>query len=135
MKEMQTRNRLKILMLSTYIYPPYVGGAEMHAYYVANKLAENGNHVHVFSTDSRKPVTYQTKIMFKLSLFKLLPRPLGILHFICKTTVFAFLLRREFDLIQVHIAGALMIPAFVFSKITRKPYVVTCHGSEIRILS
>jgi glycosyltransferase involved in cell wall biosynthesis len=27
-----------------------------------------------------------------------------------------------------------MIPAFMISKITGKPYVVTCHGSEIRIL-
>jgi glycosyltransferase involved in cell wall biosynthesis len=46
----------------------------------------------------------------------------------------AYLLRNEVDVVQVHIADMPMVPAFLLSKIANKPYVVTCHGSDIRIL-
>jgi glycosyltransferase involved in cell wall biosynthesis len=56
------------------------------------------------------------------------------LAYVFKVFLLAYLRRREFDVIQVHIASTAMIPAFMISKIAGKPYVVTCHGSDIRIL-
>jgi len=40
----------------------------------------------------------------------------------------------KIDIIQVHIAYHGMLPAYLLSKIVGIPYVVTCHGSDIRIL-
>jgi glycosyltransferase involved in cell wall biosynthesis len=133
-KKCGQKARLRILVLCTYIYPPYAAGAEIHAYYVSNKLAENGHYVHVFSVAPRKRVVSDAKILFEQSLVKVWRRPFSILFYVCKIFLFAYLLRKEFDVIQVHIANTPMIPAFLLSKITNKPYVVTCHGSEIRIL-
>jgi len=116
-----------------YIYPPYAGGAEIHAYCVSNTLSENGFNVHVISVAPKKPVTYQVKRMFNQSLVRLWPRPFDNLAYVFKAFLLAYLRRREFDVIQVHIAGTAMIPAFMISKIAGKPYVVTCHGSDIRI--
>jgi glycosyltransferase involved in cell wall biosynthesis len=128
------KGKLRILVLCMYIYPPYVAGAEIHAYYVSNKLAENGHSVHVIAVAPRKHVEYHVRILFNQSLIRLWRRPLNSLVYIIKVFLLAYLQRREFDVIQIHIANIAMIPAFMLSKISGKPYVVTCHGSEIRLL-
>jgi glycosyltransferase involved in cell wall biosynthesis len=71
--------------------------------------------------------------MFNQSFIRPWPRPFNDLAYVFKAFLLAYLRRREFDVIQVHIAGTAMIPAFMISKIAGKPYVVTCHGSDIRI--
>jgi glycosyltransferase involved in cell wall biosynthesis len=117
-----------------YIYPPYAGGAEIHAYYVSNTLAEKGHYVHVISVAPKKPAAYNVKSIFNQTLVRLWRRPFVNLAYVFKVFLLAYLQRREFDVIQVHVANTAMIPAFMVSKIAGKPYVVTCHGSEIRIL-
>jgi len=127
------KDKLGILVLCNYVYPPYVGGTEIHAYYVSNNLAENGYYVHVISIAPKKQVVHHVKSMFNQSLVRLWRRPFNNLAYVLKVFLLAYLRRREFDVIQVHTAYTAMIPAFMISKIAGKPYVVTCHGSEIRI--
>jgi glycosyltransferase involved in cell wall biosynthesis len=132
-KETQ-KDKLRILVLCMHVYPAYVAGAEIHAYYVSNKLAENGHYVHVIAIATRKQVETQVRIMFKQSSVRLWRPPFSGLAYVIKVFLLAYLRRCEFDVIQVHIAtGMTMLPAFMISKIAGKPYVVTCHGSEIRI--
>jgi glycosyltransferase involved in cell wall biosynthesis len=133
-EESRQKDKLRLLVLCMHIYPPYAGGAEIHAYYVSNNLAENGYYVHVISVAPKKQVAHHVKIMFNQSLVRLGRRPFSNLAYVFKVFLLAYLRRREFDVIQVHIASTAMIPAFMISKIAGKPYVVTCHGSEIRIL-
>jgi glycosyltransferase involved in cell wall biosynthesis len=134
-EESRQKDKLRLLVLCMYIYPPYAGGAEIHAYYVSNNLAENGYYVHVISVAPKKQVAHHVKSMFNQSLVRLwAPRPFNNLAYVFKVFLLAYLRRREFDVIQVHIASTAMIPAFMISKIAGKPYVVTCHGSDIRIL-
>lgn len=133
-EESSQRDKLRLLVLCMYIYPPYAGGAEIHAYYVSNTLAENGHYVHVISIAPKKQVAHHVKSMFNQSLVPLWQRPFDNLAYVFKVFLLAYLRRRELDVIQVHVAGIAMIPAFIISKITGKPYVVTCHGSDIRIL-
>jgi glycosyltransferase involved in cell wall biosynthesis len=128
------RDKLRLLVLCMYIYPPYAGGAEIHAHYVSNALAENGYYVHVISVAPKKQVARHEKSMFNQSLVRLWPRPFNDLAYVLSVLPLAYLRRREFDVIQVHQARTAMIPAFMISKISGKPYVVTCHGSDIRIL-
>jgi glycosyltransferase involved in cell wall biosynthesis len=127
------KDKLSLLVLSMYVYPPYTGGAEMHAYYVSKNLAEHGYYVHVISVAPKKQVAYHLKKMFNQSLVRPWRRPFDNLAYILEGFLLAYLRRREFDVIQVHVAGTAMIPAFMISKIARKPYVVTCHGSDVRI--
>ena len=133
-EESRQKNKPRLLVLCMYIYPPYAGGAEIHAYYVSNSLAENGYYVHVISVAPKKQVSRYVKSMLNQSLVRLWRRPFSNLAYVFKVFLLAYLRRREFDVIQVHIAGIAMIPAFMISKIAGKPYVVTCHGSDIRIL-
>jgi glycosyltransferase involved in cell wall biosynthesis len=133
-EESRQKDKLRLLVLCMYIYPPYPGGAEIHAYYVSNNLAENGYYVHVISVAPKKQVAHHVKSMFNQSLVRLWRRPFKNLAYVLKVFSLGYLLRKEFDVIQVHIASNSMIPAFMISKISGKPYVVTCHGSEIRLL-
>lgn len=128
------KNELGLLVLCMYVYPPYAGGAEIHAYYVSSILAENGYHVHVISIAPKKEVAHYVKSMFNQSLVRLWRPPFNNLAYVLKVFLLGYFRRKEFDVIQVHIASTAMIPAFMISKIAGKPYVVTCHGSDIRIL-
>ena len=122
-------------MICGSIYPHRIGGAELHTYYVSNKLAERGHDVYVITIASRKNVEQQAKTVFKQRLVRplslLLPHGLAYLF---KVFLQAYIRRREFDIVQVHMALTGMIPAYMLLKIVDKPYVVTCHGSDIRII-
>lgn len=128
------KSKLSILVLCWNIYPYCAAGAEIHAYYVSNMLAEDGNDVQVIAIGPREQVENQVRVMFKQSSVQLWRRPFGNLAYVVKVFSLAYLLRRGVDVIQVHYAATAMIPAFMLSKIANKPYVVTCHGSDIRIL-
>jgi glycosyltransferase involved in cell wall biosynthesis len=133
-REYEKESRLSILVLCWNIYPYCAAGAEIHAYYVSNKLAENGNDVHVIAIGPRKQVDNHVRIMFKQSSVQLWRRPFDNMAYVFKVFSLAYLLRRGVNVVQVHYAATAMIPAFMLSKIANKPYVVTCHGSDIRIL-
>lgn len=121
-------------MLCRYIYPPYVAGAEIHAHYVSNKLAEDGHTVNVISVAPRKQAQHRVRTAFRHSTVRLWRSPFGNLSYILKAFSLGYLLRNQYDVIQIHIADIPMIPAFLISSILRKPYAVTCHGSDIRLL-
>jgi len=133
-EESKQKNKPRLLVICMYSYPSFTGGAEIHAYYVSNRLAENGHHVHMISIAPEKQVSPDVKNMLNQSLVRLWWGPFKNLAYVFKVFSLGYLRRREFDVIQVHIASNAMLPAFMLSKITGKPYVVTCHGSEIRIL-
>jgi len=133
-KKHEKKSKFGILVLCWNIYPPYAAGAEIHAYYVSNKLAEDGNDVHLIAIGPRKQVETKVRIRFKQSSIQLWRRPFHNLAYVFRVFPLAYLLRRGVDIIQVHYAATAMIPAFMLSKIANKPYVVTCHGSDIRIL-
>ena len=129
------KDKLGILVLCGSIYPHRIGGAELHTYYVSKKLVEIGHDVHVITIAPRKNVEQKAKAVFKQRLAGaplsiLLPRGLAYLF---ETFVRSYIRRREFDVVQVHMALGGMIPAYMLLKISGKPYVVTCHGSDIRI--
>lgn len=125
--------KLNIIVLCLNVYPPYAAGAEIHAYYVSNKLTEDGNNVNMIAISPRKEIVNQDRVAFKLSSIKLWRQPFGSLAYVVKVFLLAFHLRKEVDAVQVHMASTGMIPAFMLSMISNKPYVVTCHGSDIRI--
>jgi glycosyltransferase involved in cell wall biosynthesis len=131
--QLHKKDKTRLLVICWHIYPPYVGGAEIHAYCVSNALAEKGYPVQVISGTPKKQAGYQVKSMLNQSLVRLWRRPFENFAYVFKVFLAAYLRRRQFDVIQVHIAYTAMIPAFMISKIAGKPYVVTCHGSDIRI--
>lgn len=133
------KNGLHILVLCIYMYPPHAGGAEIQAYYVSNKLAKDGHDVHVISIGPTKQVKNQDKIFFKQSFVRHKWRryPVnfaGMLAYVLKMFSLAYILRNEVDVVQVHMADMPMAPAFLLSKIAHKPYIVTCHGSDIKVI-
>lgn len=129
------RDKLSILVFCMYIYPPHVAGAEIHAYYVSNELVEFGHYVRVIAIGPAKQTSDpQVRILFKQSLIQVRRGFLGNFSYVFKVFLLGYRLRNRIDVVQVHIATTAMIPAFIISKIANKPYVVTCHGSDIRIL-
>jgi len=131
----RAKSSLNILVLCVLIYPPHAGGVEIHAYYVSNRLAEDGHDVHVISIGPTKQVENQDKTLFKQSFVRhKLRRFPSNFGYMLKVFLLAYLLRNKADIVQVHFADMPMVPAFLLSKIANKPYVVTCHGSDIRIL-
>ncbi|HVP92862.1 MAG TPA: glycosyltransferase family 4 protein, partial [Acidobacteriota bacterium] len=117
-KELGKKSCLNILVLCILMYPPHAGGAEIQAYYVSNKLAEEGHFVHVISTGPTKQVENQDKTLFKQSFVQHeLRRFPGNFAYVLKMFLLAYLLRNEVDVVHVHIADVHMVPAFLLSKI------------------
>jgi glycosyltransferase involved in cell wall biosynthesis len=133
-KTYKHKGKSGILVLCINSYPAEIGGAEIHAYYVSNELAERGHAVHVVALAPRKQVQHEVMVMFRQSFIKLWRSPFRSLAYLLKFFLLGYLQRSEYDVIQIHVALNFMIPAFLLSKISGKPYVVTCHGSEIKLL-
>jgi glycosyltransferase involved in cell wall biosynthesis len=134
-EQLGRKSCLNVLVLCILMYPPHAGGAEIQAYYVSNKLAEWGHNVHVISTGPTNQAEDQDKTLFKQSFIRYKwGRFPGNFAFVLKMFSLGYLLRDKIDVVQVHIADMHMVSAFLLSKIANKPYVVTCHGSDIRIL-
>jgi len=102
-------NKKNILMITREIYPFVVAGIGIHVFYTSRILSQKFK-ISILS-DSSRPLS-------------LLFIPLGFFRFIFKI--------RKVDLIHAHQALAPAVLAFLISKLYRIPFIVTCHGSEIR---
>jgi glycosyltransferase involved in cell wall biosynthesis len=123
-----------ILVLCSGIYPEKIGGSEIHIFYTCSRLAEKGYRVFVISPASTfSKIALNEKISFVKISLKLWPTPLRTLSYIIKSFIVSFKFRKHFDLLHAHAADYPMITAFLFSSFYHKPYIVTCHGSDIRI--
>jgi len=125
-----------ILLLCSGIYPDSVGGAEIHVFNLACRLAERRHNVYVITpVNNILNKTSNTKIPFTKISLKLWPRPFATLSYIVKSLILSCKLKKQIEIVHAHMAGYTMITAFLFSFFNHKPYIVACRGSDIRIAS
>jgi glycosyltransferase involved in cell wall biosynthesis len=126
-----------VLVLCDGIYPDQVGGAEIHVFNLACRLADRGHNVYVITPANKIPKkTSDTEIPFAKIPVEVWPRPFVFLSYIVKGLILSFKLRKQIGIVHSHTATPpTMITAFLFSFFSHKPYVVACMGSDIRISS
>jgi glycosyltransferase involved in cell wall biosynthesis len=119
------------------IYPDSVGGAEIHLFNLACRLAERRHNVYVITpVKNILNKTSNTKIPFTKISLKLWPKPFAILSYVVKSIVPSFKLKKQTEIVHAHTADyPTMITAFLFSLFNHKPYIVACRGSDIRMSS
>jgi hypothetical protein len=103
------KNKKNVLLITRELYPFATAGIAFHVFYTSKILSEKFN-IHILH-DSSRP----------LSLIFI---PLGLIRFTTKI--------KKADLIHAHQALAPAILAYLISKLYRIPFIVTCHGSDIR---
>lgn len=136
METIEDIRKFGVLVLCTGIYPDTIGGAEVHLFYMCKELAERGHHVFVISPAHKfSRGASDRNIPFVRVRLKLWSRPFFILSYIVKSLVVSLKLKDQIEMVHVHTANFPMVVAFIFSAITRKPYVVACRGSDIRMSS
>jgi len=131
-----TSRKFGVLVLCGGIYPDSVGGAEINVFNLACRLAERRHNVYVItSVNNILNKTSNREIPFAKISLKLWPKPLAIVSYIVKSLRLSFQIRKQIEIVHAHVADyPTMITAFLFYLINRKPYVVACRGSDIRIL-
>jgi glycosyltransferase involved in cell wall biosynthesis len=126
-----------VLVLCSGIYPDKVGGAEIHVFNMACRLGERGHNVYVVTPGNNiLNKKSNTKIPFAKISVKVWSSPFITLSYLVKGLILSFKLRKQIEIVHSHTADySTMITAFLFSLFSRKPYVVACMGSDIRITS
>lgn len=126
-----------VLVLCGGIYPDRVGGAEIHVFNLACRLAKRGHNVYVIApVNNILNKTSNTKIPFTKISLKVWPSPFLTLSYIIKSLILSFKLKKQTEIVHSHTAGyPAIITAFLFSLFYHKPYIVACRGSDIRISS
>jgi glycosyltransferase involved in cell wall biosynthesis len=113
-------------MICRSIYPYSIGGAEIHSYKIAKALSNNHSievlfegalqkKTEIFETNLRISPSFNTVIYLLKGLY-------AIIRY-----------RSRPALISVQTAYAPLLLGFIISKILHVPFVVTVHGSDIRI--
>jgi len=126
---------MKILIVSWLIYPFYIGGAEIHAYNQATQLVKSGHHVLVFTGDPESKIPRQRMGSrgFTVYVIKTLPPPLSGITFFLGGVIRYRALKISAQVVHVHFASIQsMLIACLVRLIANTPYVVSCHGSDIR---
>jgi len=125
---------LKVLLITRGIYPLAIGGIEVHVYYLSKVLskrlyvsilAEGKNDFKGKLTgvnNASLVVVSVPHIPFFSSLVFILK---GLLGYMCNI--------KKVDVIHAHQALTPAVLAFLISRFHRIPFIVTCHGSEIRV--
>jgi len=103
------KNKKKVLLITRELYPFATAGIAFHVFYTSKFLSEKFN-VYILH-DSSHPLP-------------LIFIPLGLIRFTTKI--------KKADLIHAHQALSPAILAYLISKLYHIPFIVTCHGSEIR---
>jgi glycosyltransferase involved in cell wall biosynthesis len=133
---------MNILMLTPELYPYTGGGVAMHAYYVNKFLASESKHKIVLLAACpigmrHNPNSLDTQLM---EFIYLLPFPLQSISYVVNAaksliTVFMLKYRGKISAIHAHTAfPAIMFPVFMVSVLYRLPFVITAHGSDVRVL-
>ena len=123
---------MKIVMIGK--FPPHVGGISSYVYELSKKLIENNDTVYVltYPTDNLKNIgnihvetTKTINIKGLRGLFFAFNGTLKLMSIIRDNNI---------DLIHAHFLSPPGLIALLASKITKVPYCVTLHGSDIFIL-
>lgn len=121
------------------IYPLEIGGAELYSSKLAIYLSKLGHKVSICMPNSFGFHFNKIKINknFKIHLF-----PYIIIRFWSGILFFIGLLLQtlkivpklgRIEIIHAHTAVYPMIAGYLLSKLLRVPFIITCHGSDIRI--
>ena len=119
---------MKILIITPSVYPYAIGGAQTHTYYVARGLAKR-NVVKIVSigkfslSETKDQVTFNLVTILKKS-------PLPTIMFLAKC--FPLIHKFKADIILVDLVSSETFIAPIMKFLFKIPYVITCHGSEIR---
>jgi glycosyltransferase involved in cell wall biosynthesis len=114
-----------VALICRQIYPYSTGGAEIHCYYVASELAKH--HGVLLITD--KPDEKKTKNNTQ----KLVFNALQMVSFLLKSSAYIILNHNKIRLMHAQVALSPAILCLVINKISGIPFIVTCHGSEVRL--
>jgi glycosyltransferase involved in cell wall biosynthesis len=127
--------KLSILVTTIGIYPEKVGGAEIHVYYVCSRLSERGHSMLVVTSALPSSLTRASdpRAPFAKYPLKLWPTPLSALSYVIKSVALSLILRKQVDIVHAHVADYPMVAAFFSSLLSRKPFTITCHGSDVRV--
>ena len=126
-------NTVKVLLITRGIYPLLTGGIAVHVYYVSRALSKKFS----VSILAERAGNCSSKI----SSFDKIPLVLTSVPSMPLISSLIFVLRGLFDCVRkvgrvdiVHAHQALTpaILAFLISRFYRIPFIITCHGSEIR---
>lgn len=133
----EASKKFGILVLCNGIYPNQTGGAEVHLFYMCHNLAERGYHVFVLAPTTKfSSEPSEKNIPFVKIYLKLWSKPFTILSYTVKSLIESFRFRHHVEIVHAHTAHPIpMVAAFLSSLITRRPYIISCRGSDIRISS
>ena len=129
---------MNVLILTPELYPYVGGGVGIHAYYVSKLLASKPRHKVVALSACPRGMKNICKSS-DAELFHviyLLPFPFKSISYMIKSLMIFLLVRRKVkvNIIHVHTAGLqTMLLAYLVGMINNIQFIVTCHGSDIRI--
>lgn len=127
-------NMVKVLLITRGIYPLLTGGIEMHVYYISSALSKK------FSVSILAERTGNCSD--KISSFDKIPLVLTSVPSMPFFSSLIFILRGLFnyvrkvgrvEIVHAHQALTPAILAFLIGRFYRIPFIITCHGSEIRV--
>lgn len=117
---------LKVCVISRGIYPSQIGGAEIHAYFVARRLATKCDvRLISESQDGKRRVSPYCSL--RLSGHSQVDTVL----FASYIFVYLLLFAKRYSVIQIHQAYSGLVGAVMASAFNKTPIVVTCHGSDV----
>jgi glycosyltransferase involved in cell wall biosynthesis len=121
---------LKIAIVALGIYPLSTGGVEVHCYKQGVELMKLRVGVVALTKKPRVATAFGTKGVRVVAVGARFPG-FGQLLFVLGTMANLLRIRKLVDLVHVHYATYFALPVYFFSILSAKPYVVTCHGSDI----
>ena len=125
---------MKIALIGPGIYPfsPTTGGARIGLFYIGRKLALRHEVIIVAPRPQRELIKKYNLGRAHVFLVKQLKRPWSSFLFIVLAPFLT--ITHRVNVINAHQALGPMVAATLSAIIAQKPLVITCHGSDIRIL-
>lgn len=128
---------MNILILSPELYPYTGGGVAVHVYYLSKLLANKSkNRVILFSVCPRG-IKCESSGALQLNAIYLSPFPFASVSYVLKSLNMFLLVRRKTKANVIHSHTAypqVMFLAYTMSLISKVPFIVTSHGSDVRVL-
>ena len=128
---------MKIIIVGSSFYPYAIGGNELHIFFTAQKLSRKHNVTIIAGISkvvSREPLM-ELRDKVKFVLFRKLKVPLlSSIVFIFRSFFALMKIAKEADIIHAHQALSPIVAPCLINLLYGKAFIVTCHGSEIRVL-
>lgn len=110
-----TSEKLQIMVITQSLYPYVVGGAEIHAYQTSRRLSLKHN-IRLITEVSRPHRPLLSSVLFVMKAVELAAKS------------------EKTDVVHCHQAFVSSIAGLLIYYIKRTPFIITCHGSDIRIM-